>query len=187
MNVFSTAVRVLPVAFLAMLLPGMVTSAHAQFSPIRMRVDVVSDREFEKSKSSDKSKTAGSQRTGVTATHSLEISLRNLSQKDYASVTVKYWLFARDYDRDTVVLAVSGETTVDLAALSSQTVTTRQAKLSLKEKGGDKKKDSKVVRSRSGNLSGRKFHGFGVQVLDGTAVLAQEFSPPDLKDEVVLN
>ena len=156
-------------------LAAAVSTASAQTSPIRISVSVTGSTDTKRAKPPKKGGTIP--KTTITQDKQLEITLANTTPADYKGLTVKYYMFTKDLTSKEISIPRMGKRDIDLANLGSAKVksetllTTYTTQYSKKSQG-----DLTFVPEE-----GKRFIGYGVQLLSGDTVLAETFEPPDLK------
>ena len=152
--------------------------ARAEVNPFSVRVEQVTSTDAERFKKTQEKK--------------LKIFVSNNSSAE-ANLTLKYYFFghgAKDREIDTLE---QGEKTASVKPHATEVVETPATKATLNEehyetkkgKGGGQQARSGGTRlGKKVEASGRKLIGYGVQVLNGSAVVAEYFSEPSLKAEV---
>ena len=153
--------------------------ARAEVSPISIRVE----------------QTSGVDREKFTKTQEkvLKIFLTNGSTADVNNLSVKYYFFGHGVKDHEAGILDKGERAVSVKAHTTETVETPAAKASATDahvergKGGFKSSNKKGSGFNSGKkvaASGERLTGYGVQVFDGSKLLADYFSEPSLKGKV---
>jgi hypothetical protein len=144
---------------------------------LNLKVDIVSDTQSTTRGGTSRGRNAPTPQRTTTQTKSLEVTLTNPTQQNYANLTVAYYLFAKDVQTKEIVLVRKGEKAATVKPLGKATIRTDEAVMT-----------SQIAYSRTvgGKVettpaSGQKFYGYGVQVLAGQKLLAQTFDPPELK------
>jgi hypothetical protein len=154
--------------------------------PITLTVDVNTDKKEKEVKqgypSNHKSKKGGMQELVTTDPRSLEISLGNTTTGEFPNLKVVYYLFAKDVNEKTVVLAKKGDKTVAVASLGKGRFTSETVVMT-QHSAFSKTVDGKTETTPA---AGFKFAGYGVQVLSGNQLLAETFDPPELKASIGL-
>ena len=156
-------------AFLPALL-ALAFAAHAEVSPLRMRVEQVNKTDTEKSAKTQK--------------RSLKVTVSNSAKQDFSGLKLKYTTFVRDMKNKDLLILDEGEKSADVKAMGNEIVETPTVTASSVEehyegkmgKGG--KSSGKKVPA-----SGYKMYGYGVQLFEGGKLVAEEFNPPSLKEE----
>jgi hypothetical protein len=162
----------------AVVLVSAVSTATAQTSPIRISVDVTGSTDTKRAKPPKKGGTIP--KMTITQDKQLEITVANTTPTGYKGLTVKYYLFAKDLASKEFSIPRMGKQNIDLPGLGSAKVksetlvTTYATQYSKKSEG-----ELTFVPEE-----GKKFIGYGVQLLSGDAVLAETFEPPDLKSKL---
>lgn len=189
----------------AVLLSHAVLCACAQTGPIAVRVERIERIQPPSSTMSLKGQTLGDD--PITKRVRLDISISNLTQNQYTNLTVRYYLFASDakemgktIQNRTTTIVGKGEKTISLSKLGatsiqseqvSTTYTPQHSKISGGGGSRSTRSGSRGARSvgSSGKVttvpaSGTQFVGFGVQVWQNDAMLAEQFEPSALKKKV---
>ena len=146
-------------------------SAHAQVSPVSVRVEQLLK--------SDTNKFAHIQK------RSLRIAVRNASDTDKTGLKVKYYVFGKDAGESAMMLLEKGERIASVPArqtviVETPTVTRR----SVEEHYDTKKKGQRGRVARKVEASGQRLSGYGTQVFEGDKVVAEFFSEPSFKAKV---
>ena len=165
-----------PIACMAVALLGFNSSAVAEASPFRLRVEQVTKAEVNKFTKKQE--------------RSLKIFVSN-SAKEPAELRAKYVFFGRDAKGKEVVKIDEGEKAVSVGPLSTAmvesgmaTATSELPHSSGSNAGkGKSTAGSKGAASKTVAGSGDKIIGFGVQVYQGEAMVAEYYDPPSGKEE----
>lgn len=154
---------------------GLVATATAQTGPIRISVNVTGGRDEHQGKPPKKGGTIP--KKTVTQDRQLEITLANTTPTEYKGLTVKYYMFAKDLTSKEISIPRAGKQDIDLPSLGSVRVKSETVVLKYTEQYSKKfEGDTKFEPEK-----GERYLGYGVQVLQGDALLAEKFEPPDLK------
>ena len=162
-----------PLAGLALVLLGFISTARAEISPFRVRVEQVAKSEMEKFTKTQK--------------RSLKIFVSSAS-KEPAEVTAKYYIFGREIQKNDIVKLDEGAKPVSLKPLSTEMVESAvvtsvseepHANISSKGKGPSKRTTASKVEA-----GGTKIVGFAVQVFQGEKMVAESYDPPSMKEEI---
>ena len=157
-------------------------AAFAEVSPIHMDVEQTS-----KTDAKGKAPMKGAPPSDKVQTRALNIKLVNNSNESFDNLVVKYWFFGRDMKEHEARVLKNGERKATLGprgreTVESETVTSnyveahnQTSKSSGKGAGKGAAKITKVA------ASGEKIVGFAVQVLNGTKVVAEEYSEDSYK------
>lgn len=149
--------------------------AHATKGEVMVLVKENVDRE-------SKAKHSGSQ------TVTLDITI-NGKPKDPEKRTIKWTAFGKDQKSGSVVTMESGEFPVNLSSGSMQKTTTKKLVTSYKEEhtqssssGGGRGRSRRIKFTKVPG-EGVKYYGYGVQVMEGEAVVGEKFDPKSIEDK----
>ncbi len=158
------------VAGLALALIGLLSTARAEVSPFRVRVEQVSKSDSEKH--------------SKTQTRSLKIFVSN-SSKESAELIAKYIIFGRDVKGNEVVKLDEGAKAVsskplgtEMAESAAVTSVSQEAHSTGSSKGG------KGGGAKKTEASGTKILGYSVQVFQGEKMVAEAYDPLSMKEQV---
>jgi hypothetical protein len=149
-----------PSPFVAAII-GLATLASASAGPVTVRVEQDNKTDLNKFKR--------------TQHRVLKITLTNSGDASM-NLRVRYAVFGRDSKTHAIVDVHHSDLTTTLQPKSDQTLTTAEAVAVLTEDHIENKK--KV------DGSGARLLGYGVQVLEGTTVVAEAYDPPAMKEEL---
>jgi len=110
----------------------------------------------------------------------------NGKPKDPETRVIKWTTFGKDQKLNQTVVIESGEIPVNLKSGSTQKTSTPRVTTSYKEKYTQPTKGGKQGRSSKPKEvpgDGVKYYGYGVEVLDGGAVIASKFDPRILEKQ----
>lgn len=150
--------------------------AAAQLGPVD-----ISARQVQQGHHSGGSRSRGAASSASYGT-ALLIALQNTTRNSYPKLTVRYFLFAHDVRTQKVSLAKKGERTVSLGSVQREEITTEAVKLTHTDPSSGGRR-GRGGRTRTVQASGQRFEGYGVQVLQDGAVLAEVFNPASLKQQ----
>ena len=143
--------------------------ARGEVSPISIRVEQTTGVDRDKFKK--------------TQEKVLKIFVTNGSAADINNLSVKYYFFGHGVKDHEAEILDKGERAASVKAHATETVETPAAKAitteAHSEKSGKKKGGGKKVAA-----SGERLTGYGVQVFDGTKLVADYFSEPSLREKV---
>ncbi len=168
-------------SFLAAILTITAFAAHAEMSPIQMRVEPVI-----KSEATGGGK--GHPSTGKTQTQSLKIQLDNSSTKEsFDGLVVKYWFFGHSMTDHGIKVVAAGERKASLAPrakelVESEVVTKQSTEAhttaATKAKGSAGAKGSAAKKVPA---SGEKITGHAVRLMKDGKVITEYYSDSSLK------
>ena len=121
-------------------------------------------------------------------TVTLDITI-NGKPEDPEKRTIKWTAYGKDQKTGSVVTMESGEIPVNLSSGSTQKTTTKKLTTSYKEKhtqsssSGGGRGRSRRVKFTEIPGEGVKYHGYGVQVLEGGEVVGEKFDPKSLEEK----
>ena len=157
-------------------------------SPIHMKVDQSSKTKLPKAKAGQPSKPGQSTQAAKTQVRSLTIKLFNNSSETFDHLVVRYWFLGHDMKDHKITVLSQGERKSALTARGSDTVESESATSAYTEAHSEVKKGKGSKGSKGGKggttkvpASGKKIIGFAVQVLNGTQIVAEEYSEPSYK------
>ena len=157
-------------------------AAQAQVSPIRIDVD---PRISTKASTGKTSSTSNSK----TRQEYLDITLQNVTSQAFSGLTLRYAIFADDVATDAVSVAGRGEQPVDLKPLSpwkfeTPPVTVTRTDIAKRRTSSQNTSSGTAKPKTPAGPTGKKLGGYGVQVMQGSTVLAEYFSDPALKSKM---
>lgn len=123
----------------------------------------------------------------------LAITLTNRTREELSGLVVKWAIFASDLKERETSKAGSGEVKASVyprhpELVQSQTVTMnytpRHAVRSSSGKGRSKGGKGGSVKMKTVEASGTRYRGWGVQVFQGSALIGEAYSTPELKAEM---
>lgn len=151
-------------------------------TPISMRVNTTTSKDSHED-------IKGSNESSHHQTKSVEAVVRNMGQQTVDGLTVKFTAFGRDQKADKQVILKSEEKKIAVEPGKEVTVPftiaatyTPEHFVSSRSGGGSGKKSRTTTKKVLGE--GTRLIGYGVQVLQGTTVLAEDFQPRGLKDDL---
>ncbi len=156
-----------PAVAMAAALVSLLPAAHAQISPIRVRVEQVAKSETEKFAKTQK--------------RSLKIFVSN-SGKEPAELKAKYWFFGREAKGNDVVKLDEGEKPVSVKALGTEMVESATISATFEESHSANYNKGKP--GKPTEATGEKILGFSVQILQGEKVVAEYSDPPSMKEQI---
>lgn len=172
---------------LAALLAISANSTRASFhdSPVRLEVRIVGSDSHDRIR--------GSTAVEHNQKKQLAISVSTVAREALPGLTVKWFVFGRDAATDRVSVLRSGQSKLNLTALGSQVVKSDEIKADytpehsvvsrIRGRGTGSRSAGRVsVKKVAGE--GDKFIGYGVQVLQGSRVVAETFDPSSMKENV---
>lgn len=157
--------------------------AHAVFAatPVSLRVQATGGDSHEDIKGSNES--SHHQKKNVEATVS------NMGKEPVEGLTVKFYAFGRDQKSDKMVIFHTAENKIApapgktaMTPFEVATTYTPEHLVSSKTGGGSGKKGRTTTKKVPGE--GIRLIGYGVQVVQGSTVLAEDFQPRGLKDDL---
>jgi hypothetical protein len=150
-----------PITAFCLSISALVAVAHAEVSPVHMRIEA-----------SNKAETT---KTSSTQSRSLTVYVDNSSQEQM-ELKVKYEIFGRDATSKDIVSVGKGEVPVSVKPHGQEKVSTPEAKATYNDPKPAKGQTKKV------DPSGEKIVGHGIQLLKGDTVLAEIYEPMSMKD-----
>jgi hypothetical protein len=123
----------------------------------------------------------------------LDITLTNRTREELSGLVVKWAIFATDLAEGGTTKAGSGEIKSSVypqrgETLQSQTVTMnytpRHAERASKGKGGYGNRRRGNTTYKTVEATGNRYKGWGVQVYQGTALIGEAYSTPELKNSM---
>jgi hypothetical protein len=156
---------------------GFMASVWADVAPLRLDGDVEV-----KTKTHEAKLGVASANRDASVTKQLSVRVRNISAEPQKA-SVRYWLFGRD-SKNALEVIGGGEVEAMIPAKSTERVEIEPVTFEFKEprsiqptrvKGGNVL-PLKQIRQAKPVSSGVKYAGFGVQVLKGSEVMANQFS-----------
>lgn len=130
---------------------------------------------------SNKTEPKQGDRFTATQSHSLKLTVSNTSP-DPANIKAKYTYFGRDMKDHSIVSINQGEQAATVNSGTSATVEIPAASSTYSEEHyaiGARGKAGKKI-----DAVGAKFIGYAVQIFEGEKLVAEDYDPPSLKDEV---
>lgn len=168
-------------AYLSSALLVFLTCAVSAATPVSLRVQATGGDSHEDIKGSNES--SHHQKKNIEATVS------NMGKEPVEALTVKLYAFGRDQKTEKTVIFQTAENTIALApgksAMTPFEVTTTYTPehfVTSRSGGGSGKKGRTTTKRVPGE--GVRLIGYGVQVVQGGTVLAEEFQPRGLKDDL---
>jgi hypothetical protein len=160
-----------PIAVFTIALAGLLTSARAEISPFRVRVEQVSKSETEKFTKTQK--------------RSLKIFVSN-SSKEAAELVAKYYIFGRELQDNDIVKLDEGAKPVSSKPLGTEMVESAIVSTSSEEahSSGSSRGKSSGKSAKKTEASGTKILGFAVQVFQGEKMVAESYDPPSMKEQI---
>jgi len=146
-------------------------AAHAQVSPVSVRVEQVASSEAEKFSHTQK--------------RSLKISVINAAA-DEKTLKVKFYFFGKDTGENDLLLLEKGERVVSVPARETVVVETPTfSRRSIEEHYATKSGGQGGARlGKKVEASGQRIVGHGVQIVEAGKVVAEYFSQPEFKAKV---
>jgi hypothetical protein len=155
----------LPIAFISAIVFAVAGTLRAEISAVTVRVEQTIKSDM-------------NQKDRTTRTHSrtLNVFVSNNSS-ELLDLKVKYIVFGRDMLNHDLITAGEGENPVSVKPRETEKVETAETKVTAAEAHYDAKTKKKT------EASGASLVGFGVQILQGTTLMAEYYDPPSLKEE----
>jgi hypothetical protein len=154
-----------------------VLPAARALSPIKITVTESGKTDYAVKQTSEKAKKVG---PTFKSARFLAISLRDVSGKKQAGLSVRHYIFATDVAANETVIAGKGEQTTELSAMGFVDLETKTVRLSYQP---DHAKASKK-HSQQVDAEGLKYRGYVVQVWQAGKLVAEAADPPELRAQV---